>query len=649
MKSKKIPYYLLLLLLTIGASLILGFLSFGGMFALWPILPLAFSAFFLSVAYEYEIYVQNITGALDKLGFKRDFLKRHLAKEFLLNNFPKDQELADGPEFFRDYQRMLQRLHQFGHDPLDKASRLKKKKIEKKLSDMEKWFAEQLFAKEDVEADDLTPYQRELRAWLKNKGQDEVQALFEKRRTLYKLAGAFSILAGLFMGAGTTYLLVGEFAAIPVLASIPFSVLPAFIIPMAVIAGAAYGFLTYNTVTDMINNETLRHWYEKIRENLAKGVTLRSLFLAVSSLLLVGLAVALTICTAGTWWTVVKNSRPLFAWMGKIPTFVMGIINPVITGLSALFFNLENTSETFASLEKAVNSKTSLFSELKKDFQKGWAELRARENWLQILNPWRLIIKLTLTPLRLILFLGHLISIGVTSDRVPGIPEIASAIFGIISEGFEDWHYFFPDSHDHHHKKFKLSHALEERLGSEREHSHDNDAPTAILKFLFTPLYLLAMLWDYAASRLNNPLSEDQPKDILSFKQAWHKQRGQMAEASVELQEAPEQVSEDWEIEHTLYKVENFQKKHLSSAFINSKTIKEKNDGLNAFQEELRQFAKQKKTAGEETPNLNLKAKIEEEAGKGFYNRHRFFDNGDTVTKSFLEELPETVCSARAA
>ncbi|KTD52220.1 hypothetical protein Lqui_1064 [Legionella quinlivanii] len=648
MKSKKIPYYLLLLLLTVGASLILGFLSFGGMFVLWPVLPLAFGAFFLSVAYEYEIYMQNITGALGKLGFKRDYLERHLAREFLLNNFPKEgAELEGGPEFFRDYKKMLQRLHALGEDPLDEAGRLKKKKIEKKLSDMEKWFAEQLFAKNDEE-EDLTPYQQELRQWLKTRGQDEVQELFTRRRLYYRLAGAFSILAGLFMGAGTTYLLVGEFAAIPLLAAIPFSMLPAFIIPMAVIAGAAYGFLTYNAITDMINNDTLRQWYIKIRDNLVKEVNLRSLFLAVTSVLLVGLAIALTICTAGTWWTVVKNSRPLFAWMGKIPVFVMGIINPIITGLSAVFFNLENTSNTFEIIDGALKSKKSWFREFINDVKQGWAELRQKENWLQIINPFRLVINILLAPLRLILFLGHLISIGVTSDRVPGIPETVSAGLGTISELGEDWHYFFPGSHEHKHDDFKLKHALKDRLSAKGGHSHDNDdAPTVILKFLLSPVFLLATLYAWGASQFNNPNDQTNPREVLTFKQAWYQQTGRKAEQSEKpLQEPIEAISEEWEIEHTLYKVDNFQKKHFSSAF-NSKIVKEKTEGLDAFQKELRQLAKQRKEFSEEcAPKLNLKGKIEEEAEKSLYNKHRFFEKGDATTKTFLQELPQSVCAA---
>ena len=53
--------------LTVGASLILGFLSFGGMFASIPVLPLAFAAFGLSVSYEGEVYLQNIKGSFQKI------------------------------------------------------------------------------------------------------------------------------------------------------------------------------------------------------------------------------------------------------------------------------------------------------------------------------------------------------------------------------------------------------------------------------------------------------------------------------------------------------------------------------------------------------------------------------------------------------
>ena len=58
--AQKIPYHLRVAFLTFGASLILGFLSFSGMYILVPMFPVAFAAFGLSVAYEGEIYLQNI-------------------------------------------------------------------------------------------------------------------------------------------------------------------------------------------------------------------------------------------------------------------------------------------------------------------------------------------------------------------------------------------------------------------------------------------------------------------------------------------------------------------------------------------------------------------------------------------------------------
>lgn len=95
---KKIPYNLALILLTAGASIILGFLSFSGMYALYPLLGLAFATFALSVAYEGEIYLQNIKGALTKL-FKSDYLEHRMAKEYLLDHFPDNTEEEECPQF----------------------------------------------------------------------------------------------------------------------------------------------------------------------------------------------------------------------------------------------------------------------------------------------------------------------------------------------------------------------------------------------------------------------------------------------------------------------------------------------------------------------------------------------------------------------
>ena len=76
----------LILALSTGASLILGLLSFGGMYALWPALIPAAAGFALSVVYEFEIYSQNITRAFEKL-FNLDYFEKQLPKYYLKHYF----------------------------------------------------------------------------------------------------------------------------------------------------------------------------------------------------------------------------------------------------------------------------------------------------------------------------------------------------------------------------------------------------------------------------------------------------------------------------------------------------------------------------------------------------------------------------------
>ncbi|WP_419419632.1 hypothetical protein ACNVED_14190 [Legionella sp. D16C41] len=640
MKTKKIPYYFLLMLLTLGASLIIGFLSFGGMYAILPLLPLAFGSFALSVAYEGEIYLQNIKGAFKKL-FKDDYLSRYLADEYLLKHFP-DTEDKDCPQFFKDYEIQLRLLSQFEHKNLDKESLARKKKLEKTMLDMRKWFALQLFRKSSND-DSYSKYQLELQRWLAEHGQQEAIEKLETRTRTFNIVKAFSALAGLFMGVGTTYLLVGGFAAIPLLATLPISILPLIIVPLAIIAGAAYSFLTYNAVTDMINNDTLRKWFFKIRNNFTKENAsehiVRNIFLAITAVSLLTLTVALTICTAGTWWTVAKTARPLFTWMGKLPAFVMGVINPIITGASTLIFNLQNTSESLEMIDNLSRSKGNAFTKAKISIQTSLKNLASHENWLQLFNPARILLKLTITPLRIILFLGHLISIGVTSDRVPGIPEVVSALLGIISEGFEDAHYFFEQAHEHHLKKDDHYHQtkglLKEQLQTDEGHDHEVDLPTRVLKVIFSPLYLLAALWDYATSQRNT----NSTKNVLNFHDAWNKQTGQKPVENVTFAPGDQKVSSEWQAEQASYRIERFKTKHLKHALINGKVAQEKEADLNQVQAKLRDRDQIKATPVEQ---------VKEAANYSSFKKHRFFNTEKTKTTKFLEDLAERISTPAA-
>ncbi|WP_298625364.1 hypothetical protein [uncultured Legionella sp.] len=619
---KKIPYNLSLLLLTIGASLILGFLSFGGMYALLPVLPLAFATFVLSVAYEGEIYLQNIKGALSKL-FKSNYLENTLAKEYLLNHFPGDTQDENCPQFFRDYKAQLMLLGAFGHQELDKESKKRKKQVEKTLSDMEKWFALQLFPNKEKESADESDYALQLRTWLANNHQQEYEELRNNQGFQYTIVKAFSILSGIFMGLGSTYLMVEAFTVIPFLAAIPFTMWPLMIVPLALIAGTAYGMLTFNAITDIINNDTVFKWYNKISTDLSKGLTLHNIFIASTAALLVGLAGALTVCTMGTWWTVATNARPLFDWMKNMPSFIMGVINPIITGLSAIFFNIQNSAESLEMVDEASQNNSNILKEVYDSIKKGYQHLIDTENWLQIINPFRLLLKLTITPLRVLLFIGHLISIAFTADRMPGVPQIVSMFIAMFSEGFEDAHYFIggKNHEEHDHQDFKD--LLQERLGEASGHEHgDNDIPTWLLQTAASPLYALAALWDYSFTNAN-----------ISFKNAWDKQRGIAKAQHVELAPDAERPSKEWQQVHALARITKFENKHLKNVTVDRDLAEVKLIELGHLKEQIRNAQSSE----------SLAETLKQAKNQPAYNQHRLFaagKNEKTATQEFIETLP---------
>lgn len=633
---KKLAYYLALSLLTTGASLILGFLSFSGMYALLPLLPLAYMTFFLSVAYEGEIYLQNLKGALAKL-FKPNYLEHSLAKDYLLEHAPDEPEVEDCPQFFKDYKAQVLLLAQFEHKELNAASKKKKKELAKTLNDMERWFAKQLFI-DSTDQKDKTAYALELQQWLALHQQTEWQEQLKKRRTQFNLVKGFSLFSAAFMGLGSTYLMVEAFSAIPFIAALSFTVWPVIILPLALIAGTAYGLLTYNAITDLINNNTIINWYNKLRENLNKGLTPRTLFMTAAAIFLVTIAVALTICTAGTWWTIATKGRPLFNWMYKMPRFIMGIINPIVTGGSAIFFNIQNSAESLEMLDKAMQKEKGIAQRIREALINGWNTLRANENLLQIINPFRIFLKLTVTPLRILFFLGHLASMALTSDRVPGIPKIIAIIIAIISEGFEDAHYFVSgesEEEEHssceHQKDFKT--ALKEHLESHEGHEHGMDIPTWLIRTVTAPIYALAALWDYSASQLN----KSGEKRVLSFGEAWNKQRGIKPEEEVLVSEQAKRPGKNWQIEHSLALIDE-QSAQLKQASINPELAQKKVSHLQTL-----------KTKIIENPQ-DLEKTLKQEKNTGVYNQHRLFAlEKQTSTQKFVEELPERIGMALGA
>ena len=558
-------------LLTIGASLILGFLSVGGLYAFWPSLPFAALAFTLSVAYESEIYWQNITSALNK--FTPGHVEHQLGNTYLLANFPAGP--AHGvkdtrPQFFIDYEAQLRLIHHINHigehQPLNAAALARKKREEAVLHDMEKWFARVLFPKSNHVP---SAEQLEIHNWITqnaelNNQQEQLnwKEQLDARLFQFNVAYYFSATAALFMGLGTTYLLMESIAILP------FVIAPALLAPIVVIAagiaGLSYGFLTYNSITDMIDNDTLQQWSDKILECWNGGATLPNIIVIITASVLIPLAAGLTFCTAGTWWTITKNTPALFDWIANLPSFVMGFINPIITGISSLAFNVSNSLTSLNSIVNLFEKAEEHLNNMDVAIREYFTNLYNNEHWLQWINPFRLLVALTYIPLRAILFLGHLVSIALVANRVSGISQETSAGLGFFSELFEDWHYFAPHSHTHGHT---IQDLLKTRFRQECGHNHDLDIPTRLLQIPFYPLNYIAAAWDNYASYLG-PVPID-------FNEAWAKQMGKETD-----------IVEDQVIspaKHALYCVQGIKENHLN----NQVAV----DALNELEQNLRAIA----------------------------------------------------------
>ena len=212
---KKSHKYIITTILTIGASLWLGLLSFSGMFVLIPSLGLALSAFVLSVLYDGEIYQKNINNAPNKL-FNNDLIAEKIGEEAV-----KEEKTW---KFDDEYKRTK--------DP-------------KRLKKMHIWLG------------------RSLSRQRGSKWEQRALELTSKNRALI----GFSALASILMMFGTTYLLLEAISVVTFITIAP-AILPYVVLPIAVISGIAYGFLTYNSSSDFLLDTSLSDWWVKFKTQL---------------------------------------------------------------------------------------------------------------------------------------------------------------------------------------------------------------------------------------------------------------------------------------------------------------------------------------------------------------------------------------------
>ncbi len=514
---------------TAGATLSLGLLSLAGFYALTPVMGVVITAFGLSMLYEAEIYHANIKSGLGKL-LDNDFFYLLEANKLLEEILSTNISCA----FLDDYKVHLDYLHRLEHlKKRSKAQQLALKKAEAKKEAMLRFFMKTLFSDE---ASLTTDYSQALLTNIntflssRNETPKSLKARIEqKQRVIKRFVFPSALVVGGLFGLGSLFLMCDALGVLSFI-SLSAAAMPYLVIPLAIAAGLGYIFLTFNSLSDMVWNDSVRQWVKELKHECKEGKKAYAITLVLASLILVAITLSLTLFTAGTWWTLAKNKQGVIPFMLKIPKAITAYIVPIFTGLSQLIFSLENIKETMDNFKGAIKSAFSELSWLKfNNFIKsipialviapvrfifrGVAKAWKTENIVQFFNPFRPILKIIEAPIRLVGFIGHVVSIGATADEVPGVPSILCMIIAALSESFEDMHYFFDlghHSHNHNHESNHNEHShehIDEIQSSDEEHQHacdhSHDIPTKFYQLLFSFIRIPQTLFHLGASKLN--------------------------------------------------------------------------------------------------------------------------------------------------
>lgn len=319
-----------------------------------------------------------------------------------------------------------------------------------------------------------------------------------------RLGMLFSVSAGVAVGIVTFYTFPAVLTGLGL--SLSLTALSAIMWPLAILAAISYGILIYNTLADLIVNETLSKWWKALNAEIGQGhhplkyafciVTkaLSQIFIKLAqwfrvkpeengfayslriilSLLMVSFAVMAALTTGYTAFTQLQSYLSV----------VVGIIIALPLMISDLTFTLKNSFESIALL-----SGISL-ANLTDPIKEGWRKLQAqinKENYLQLtLHLLRLPLELLLNIFKLTIFLLHVIFISVASDRLFSLPCWVTLIFTAGSEFLTDICPIFG----------------KKEAGAGHDHDHGGIINWIAKAVFFVPATILGLL-NYLFSQLN--------------------------------------------------------------------------------------------------------------------------------------------------
>ncbi|MCR9192676.1 MAG: hypothetical protein NXI01_08470 [Gammaproteobacteria bacterium] len=329
------------------------------------------------------------------------------------------------------------------------------------------------------------------------------------------------------MALGTIYLIVQAVAAIPAFAALSLGLYPITMAMVSIIAGTAYGLMIFSSLYAMLSDNPFMKFYENVRQGYQRDMSLKTKIIFGATVFLGFLTTFLSLCSSLTWLSIFNQTKPVFKVITFIPKVLLNMIIPVFIGLSILPFSIQSISNTLGSLEEHPWFEQLITTFTGRDvactgrdiawhFPRSLAELNRllwdkwvpkflgisqeeflAERWQQQVNPWRIFIRLLYEPLKTIIFVGHLLSVGVTADQLDMLPQWLATLLYVwpntVLELFEDWDYLYGGGHLEKHDTVSL---LKDHFQASGGHNHDDNITTRLLNLLFDPIFKWAARWD---------------------------------------------------------------------------------------------------------------------------------------------------------
>ncbi|MCD6039900.1 MAG: hypothetical protein K0S27_1300 [Gammaproteobacteria bacterium] len=457
------------------------FLSFGGVFALpltsaffllaQPDVIAKLSAFF-AAAIEGTVNQQNAVAALD-FSLQHSIAKRLLHKlntTILLphNGHSHDAHIPCSGEhknaahntFLDDYINQKNYLHELeenlDHFEEEKIAEREIIVVKKRLEMMETLFLNKVLHKEQknsdaqnlfIEIDKLLLIKDNQSNFIvdSQKIQDEIKRK-EAELFLSKIA---SIGAGICCSLVTLGSLHSNIIAIGYqwtsIALIGGSVISG-------LAGIGYLLLMYRTLSYLIQSEAAKKWCKKAKDFYTQENKTGWDYLKVFAMgLFITISVVGTISIIGTWLCLGASGASL-TFFPPVIAKCLNLLSWVCMCVPTFLYNVLNTI-------KSLYTFPDLFRTFCKKANADMRDALKNENLLQLLNPFRMLMKAS----KIVIFIGHILSTGFSSanDKNPFISSTEVAIVAnAINEGTVDAHQIASHTHndeeeeeedDHHH------------------------------------------------------------------------------------------------------------------------------------------------------------------------------------------------------